>query len=118
MTGTKWGTTPYPELEVFTEYITHAGPDTTPNIATTQQPTPLRVLISYKSNGKRRAQSPPPTPASTGKKIKYEYGQIKPSLTDSTPATARSTSQVNYGRNQPSIIFDSEIIEISDSESD
>lgn len=118
MTGTKWGTTPYPELEVFTEYLTHAGPNTTPNIATIQQPTPPRVLISYKSNGKRRAQSPPPTPASTGKKIKYEYGQIKPSLTVSTPATARSTAQVNYGRKQPSIIFDSEIIEISDSESD
>ena len=90
MTGTKWGMTPYPELEVFTEYLTRAGPNPTPNvIATTQQPTPPSKFISSESKGKRRAQSPTPTPAS--KKSKYDYMWIKPS-TDSTPVTAHSTA--------------------------
>jgi hypothetical protein len=119
MTGTKWGTTPYPELEVFTKFLTRASSNPTPNViqvATTQQPTPPSVFVSYKSNGKKRPRSPTPTPAS--KKSKYDYMRVKPSIASSTAHSTAGTitSRANTKQKQPKMILDPEIIEISDSD--
>lgn len=119
MTGTKWGTTPYPELEVFTKYLTSAASHPTPNsTAATQQPTPPSTFISNKVNGKRRAQSPTPeTPVH--KKSKYDYMRIKPSTnanSGNTHFTASASMSRGSGMKQFNKIIDSEVIEISDSD--
>lgn len=124
MTGTKWGTTPYPELEVFTKFLTRGSLNPTPNvIATTQvtqQPTPPSTLkiVSYKSNGKKRARSP--TPSLVGKKSKYNYTmRVKPSTASTPgPSTAHSTAGTitSSRQKQPNMTWDPEIIEISDSD--
>ena len=122
MTGTKWGTTPYPELEVFTKFLARVSSIPTENdIATTQQLTPPSTFVSYKSNGKKRARSLTPTVASKKTKYNYTMRRVEPS-TASTPAsgpsTARSTAGTitSIGQKQPKTIYDPEIIEISDSD--
>lgn len=124
MTGTKWGTTPYPELEVFTKFLARVSSIPTENdIATTQQPTPPSTFVSYKSNGKKRARSLTPTLASKKTKYNYTMRRVEPS-TASTPASGPSTAHstagtiTSFGQKQPKMIYDPEIIEISDSESD
>ena len=124
MTGTKWGTTPYPELEVFTKFLTRLSSNPTENvIATTQQPTPPSTFVSYKSNGKKHARSLTPTVASKKTKYNYTMRRVEPS-TASTPASGPSTAHstagtiTSFGQKQPKMIYDPEIIEISDSESD
>jgi hypothetical protein len=118
MTGTKWGTTPFPELEVFTKYLAcTAASHPTPNpTAAAQQPTPPSMFISHKVTGKRRAQSPTPE-MPVRKKSKYDYMQIKP-LINANSVTTHSTESASTSRcsSMKQSIINSEVIDISDSD--